>query len=282
MRQLFELIYRFRAFFIFMLVEVVCFWMLIGKSEFHNAAFFNTSNRLIASVFTVKQKINRYFNLVKVNNDLVRENAFLRELIRAEQERKVVSDTSVSVMDATRVNPYDTALQFEYIPARVINNSFRLTNNFITLNKGTDHGIQPEMGVTSSDGIIGQVKAASDRYATVYSLLHSEMYVSSMIHRLGVYCTAKWQGGSPIEANLLYVPRHVTVQPGDSIVTSGYNAIFPPGVPIGKVESVDIEENETFYDIQIRLFNDFTRLSYVYVIKNKFKAEKDSIENIHE
>lgn len=282
MRQLFELIYRFRAFFIFMLMEVVCLWLIIQQSEYHNAAFFNTSNSLVASVFKAKQRVNRYFFLVKVNNDLVKENAYLRELIRSGQNRDIVKDTVSTVGDKPLFYDTDSTMKYEYIPARVINNSFRLTNNFITINKGRDHGVKPEMGVISSDGIVGQVKAASRNYATIYSVLHSEMYISSMIKRIGVFCTTKWQGGSPVEADILYVPRHVSVQPGDSIVTSGYNAIFPPGVPIGKVESVEIAENETFYDINISLFNDFTRLSYVYLIKNNFKTEKDSLEMINE
>jgi len=74
----------------------------------------------------------------------------------------------------------------------------------------------------------------------------------------------------------------VNVQPGDSIVTSGYNAVFPPGIPVGIVETIEIEENETFYNIVIRLTNDFSRISYVYLIKNKLKVEKDSVESVNE
>ena len=103
-----------------------------------------------------------------------------------------------------------------------------------------------------------------------------------MVKRLGVFCTTKWQGNDPTRANVLYVPKHVEVQPGDSIVTSGYNAVFPPGIPVGIIEKIDIQENETFYDIVIRLTNDFSRISYVYLINNKFKNEKDSLESINE
>lgn len=282
MRQLFELIYRYRAFFTFALLEVISFWLIIGNSKVHNAAFFNTSNRLIASVYTLKNKVYQYFNLTNVNNDLVRENAFLRELIEEEQKRRQLTDTELWELDTMRVNPSDTSQQYEYIPARVINNSFRLTNNYITVDKGSLHGIEPEMGVISSGGIVGQVKVVSRKYSTIFSLLHSEMFVSSMVKRLGVFCTTKWQGNDPTRANVLYVPKHVEVQPGDSIVTSGYNAVFPPGIPVGIIEKIDIQENETFYDIVIRLTNDFSRISYVYLINNKFKNEKDSLESINE
>jgi rod shape-determining protein MreC len=282
MRQLFELIYRYRAFFTFVFLEVISFWLIIGNSKVHNAAFFNTSNRLIASVYTLKNEVYQYFNLANVNNDLVRENAFLRELIEEEQKRRQLTDSEWWELDTIRINPSDTAQQYEYIPARVINNSFRLTNNYITVDKGSLHNIKPEMGVISSGGIVGQVKVVSRKYSTIFSLLHSEMFVSSMIQRLGVFCTTKWQGKDPTRANVLYVPKHVDVQPGDSIVTSGYNAVFPPGIPVGIIEKIDIQENETFYNIVIRLTNDFSRISYVYLINNKFKIEKDSLESINE
>jgi rod shape-determining protein MreC len=282
MRQLFELIYRYRAFFTFVFFEVICFWVIIGNSKVHNAAFFNTSNRLIASTYKIKNEIYQYFSLTNVNNDLVRENAFLRELLEEEQKQLQIAETKIWDLDTLRINPTDTSQQYEYIPARVINNSFRLTNNYITVDKGSLNGIEPEMGVISSGGIVGQVKVVSRKYSTIFSLLHSEMFVSSMIKRLGVFCTTKWQGNDPARANVLYVPRHVEIHPGDSIVTSGYNAVFPPGIPVGIVESIDIEENETFYNIVILLANDFSRVSYVYLISNKFKVEKDSLESVNE
>jgi rod shape-determining protein MreC len=282
MRQLFELIYNYRAFFTFIIFEVLCIWLIVGNSKMHNAAFFNTSNRLISSTFRMKNGVYQYFNLTSVNMELARENAFLREMIEKEQKRLRLSDQSIVSLDTLNINPSDTTLQFEYIPARVINNSFRFTNNFITVDKGRINDIKPEMGVISSKGIVGQVKVVSGNYSTIFSLLHSEMFVSSMIERLGVYCTAKWQGNDPSIANLLYVPRHVDVKTGDKIVTSGYNSVFPPGIPVGIVENVEIEPNETFYDIEIRLANDFSRISHVYLISNKFKFEKDSLERINE
>ena len=282
MRQLFELIYRYRAFFTFVFFEVMSFWLIIGNSKVHNAAFFNTSNRLIASIYRMKNEVYQYFSLTNVNDDLVRENAFLRELIEEEQKQRQKTDTEIWELDTLLVNPTDTARQYEYIPARVINNSFRSTNNYITVDKGSLNGIKPEMGVISSGGIVGMVKVVSKKYSTIFSLLHGEMFISSMIKRLGVFCTTKWQGNDPTRANVLYVPRHVKLQPGDSIVTSGYNAVFPPGIPVGIVETIEIEENETFYNIVIRLTNDFSSISYVYLINNKFKVEKDSVERVNE
>ena len=275
MRRLFLLIYQYRGFFSFIVLEVIAFWLIIGNSTFHNAAFFNTSNRIVASIFGLRQGIYQYFNLVNENDNLAKENAFLRDLISRQRMGILPADTALW-------QSVDSTLQYEYIPAKVINNSTMRINNYITVDKGRKDGLEPGMGAISSFGLAGIVKTVSNRYATLYSLLHGDVQVSSYLSPAGVFCTTKWDGIDPVYASLLYVPRHVEIQVGDSITSSGYNAIFPEGIPIGRVYSFEIEENETFYDITVELSTDFQALSHVYVIKNYFKQEKDSAEMLNE
>lgn len=275
MRRLFLLIYQYRAFFTFISLEVIAFYLIIGNNTFHNAAFFNTSNRIVASIFGLSQGIYQYFNLVNENDNLAKENAFLRDLISKQRVEIIRADT-------TLFQPGDTATQYEYIPAKVISNSTRRNNNYITVDKGRKDGLEPGMGAISSFGVAGVVKTVSNRYATLYSLLHGDVQVSSFLSPSDVFCTIKWDGIDPMYASLLYVPRHVQIQVGDTITTSGYNAVFPEGIPIGRVHSFEIEENETFYSISVELSTDFQALSHIYVIQNYFRQEKDSVELLNE
>jgi len=275
MRRLFLLIYQYRAFFTFILLEVISFWLVIGNSTFHNAAFFNTSNNIVASIFGLRQGVYQYFNLVNENDNLAKENAFLRDLI----SRRTIE---IGEADTSLIPSEDTVIQYAYIPAKVINNSTRKINNYITVDKGRKNGLEPGMGAISSFGVVGVIKTVSNNYATLYSLLHGEMQISSLLSRLGVFCTTKWDGIDPLYANLLYIPRHVNLQMGDTITTSGYNAIFPEGIPIGRIKSYDIEENETFYDVTLELSSDFQSLSHVYLISNYYRQEKDSVELLNE
>jgi rod shape-determining protein MreC len=275
MRRLFLLIYQYRAFFTFILLEVFSFWLVIGNSTFHNAAFFNTSNKVVASIFGLRQGVYQYFNLAKENNNLAKENAFLRDLISRQKLR-------IEEVDSTFMVSEDTTVQYTYIPAKVINNSTRKSNNYITVDKGRKDGIETGMGAISSFGVVGVVKTVSNRYATLYSLLHGDMQVSSLLSRLGVFCTTKWDGIDPLYASLLYIPRHVELQEGDTVTTSGYNAIFPEGIPIGTIKSYGIEENETFYNVIIELSSDFQSLSHVYLIDNYYRQEKDTVELLNE
>lgn len=275
MRRLFLLIYQYRAFFTFIVLEILSFWLVIGTSTFHNAAFFNTSNSVVASIFGLRQGVYQYFNLANENDNLAKENAFLRDLITQNQ-------VQVQNADSTLLSLADTAIQYNYIPAKVINNSTQKTNNYLTVDKGSRDGLEPGMGAISSFGVVGVVKTVSNNYATLYSLLHGEMQVSSLLSRLGVFCTTKWDGLDPLYASLLYIPRHVELQVGDSITTSGYNAFFPEGIPIGQIKEFSIDENETFYNVIVELSSDFQSLSHVYIIQNYYRQEKDSVEVLNE
>lgn len=168
--------------------------------------------------------------------------------------------------------------EYPLVPARVLNNSLRAVDNYLTLNVGTADGVQPGLGVLSAGGVVGQVKSASEHYATVFSLLHSKMAVAAKIKRDGTFGSVKWPGEDYSHALLDYIPRQNRLAVGDSVVTSGYNAIFPEGVFVGTVESFVKEPDKNFWTVHLRLGVDFSRLTYVYVVHNRPRTERDSLE----
>ena len=272
MKRLFQFIYYYRAFFTFLFFEIICALIIAGSGKYQSSTFFNTANFISSTVFTVKNDIGNYFSLKKHNRDLARENAFLRQIISESEQNRKLSLPDYQGTDSAFTN------QYEYITAKVINNSVRRINNYLTINKGKKDGVEPGMGVISSWGIVGKIRASSRDFSTVFSLLHSDMLVSSEIRRNNVICTTTWTGEDPDHADLMYVPRHIKIFKGDTVVTSGYNAMFPENIPIGVIDNFWINENETFYHIKVKLATDFRTISYVYVIKNNFSAEKDSLE----
>lgn len=271
MQRLLLLIYNYRAFLVFLLLEVICWWLIVQNNQYQSAAFFNTSNQVAGDVLQVQSNINNYFKLNRINQTLAEENALLREMVAGKNQMYNYL-MAQQIPDTAQFNN-----NYEFIVAKVINNSTARLDNFLTINKGYKHGIEPGMGVISGNGIVGQVKTASQNFSTVYSLLHADMMISSLITSSGTFCTTKWAGKDPQVADLLYVPRHIDINEGDSVITSGFNAVFPEDVLIGTVESISLRSNATFYDIQIRLSNDFFQLSYVYVVKNRHKNEIDSL-----
>ncbi len=271
MLRLFQFIVRYQASLFFVALEILCSWLIIRNNRYQSAAFFNSSNRIAGSIHNLNYNITSYFDLKQVNNELVNENARLHDQVTVLQDQLKQTQINLAVKNL-RIDKYS------FIPARVINNSTRRVNNYITIDKGIDHQVHTDMAVINNQGIVGKVKTASDRFATVTSVLHPDVLTSALLKASNTLCTVKWDGRNPRKAQVLYVPRHVEVNVGDSVVCSGFNAVYPPGVPIGVVSQVDIKEESTFYDIELTFATSFDQLSYVFVVANNTKEEKDSLE----
>ncbi len=268
MQRLFKFIYQYRSFFTFITLEILCFFLIIQNNRFQSASFFNSTNFVSASILNLTTDIQDYFYLDEVNQRLAEENARLQKLI---EDQAIVDSTAIKI---------DSVYQFKFITARVINNATKWQNNSLTIDKGLMDGIEREMGVLGSGGVVGKVRYASNRYGVLTSLLHSKFTVSSRIKNKVELCTTEWDGVDPGYVQIRFVPRHHVIEIGDSVLTSGYNAIFPKDIPIGVITDINISPEETFYSITAKLVNDFSTLSYVHVVVNRFKIEKDSIESL--
>jgi len=269
MQRILLFLYRLRAFLLFVLLEVVAIWLIVTYNSPQGAAFFNSSNQVSGRVLTLQDSFMEYFYLSSANDALAEKNA---QLIKELQYYQRPADSVHFNLDSTLL------YNFEFRSAKIINNSIHLNQNHLTLNKGRRHGVREGMGVFNEEGIIGRVKGVSTNFASVISLLHTEVLVSSKIKRTDVFGSTKWDGKDPQKAKLIYVPRHVQIQAGDTIVTSGYNSVFPEGINIGVVEEVGTGEETNYLDITIKLTADFSKLTYVYLVENTMEAELDSLQ----
>lgn len=267
MLRLLNFLYYYRAFLTFLSLEVLCAWLWIENSQYQNTKFFNSANRFAASIISFSERTRQYFSLVEVNRELADENATLRTLVE-----------QLALREETLLLPTDTLVRYDFVSARVINNTVAKFKNHLTINRGTDMGLLPGMAVVSGVGAVGKIKSVSEHFSVVTSLLNTDEQVSSLLKRTGNFGTAQWDGTDPRVINLLYIPRHVQPQAGDSVVTSGYNAVFPEGILVGIVREVDLKKEAQFYDIRVELAQDFRRLAFVKVIKSQLKRELDSLE----
>ncbi|MEQ8425594.1 MAG: rod shape-determining protein MreC, partial [Cyclobacteriaceae bacterium] len=208
-----------------------------------------------------------------INSELAAENAELRT--KLEQRNQSLYNLEVrEIQDPEIIN------RFDYVSAKVINNSVERFKNFITIDKGADDGIEPGMAVISSAGAIGKVKSVSDHYAVLISLLNTDEFTSCVIRRTSHFGSVNWDGRDPRFSHLNFIPRHANPTVGDTIVTSGFNAVFPEGILVGVVEEVTLGPEAQFYDIKVRLAQDFSRLAFVEIVRSNLMAEKDSLEQV--
>jgi rod shape-determining protein MreC len=272
MERLLNFLYSYRAFFTFLLLELFCAWLVVENNQYQSTRFFNSSNRLAANIIGLSQGVREYFSLRDINTSLAEENALLRTQLEK-------SNQSIYSLDVREIKDSVLINRFEYVSAKVINNSTNLFKNYITINKGRNEGIEPGMAVISGEGAVGKVKSVSEHFAVLISILNIDENVSSVIKRTQYIGTSKWNGTDPRFTNLMYIPRHALPIVGDTVVTSGYNAIFPEGIMVGIIKEVNLKEEALFWDIKVQLAHDFAKLAFVAVVKSNMKAEKDSLEN---
>jgi rod shape-determining protein MreC len=258
-----------------LLLELFCAWLIIRNNQYQSAQFFNSSNSFVAGLNSFTNDVREYFSLRETNQFQAEEIARLRSRVE-KQALQLENSEGSQIKDSTLLNRY------EFISAKVVNNSVHRFTNFLTIDKGKDANIQPGMAVISPLGIVGKVKNVSKHYSVVTSLLNIDVMVSAFIKRTGHYGTIQWDGHDPDIVKLNFIPRHVNPVEGDTIVTSGYNAVFPQGVSIGIIEKIDLSNEALFYDLKVRVSQDFRKLSYVSIVKSNLKHELDSLHQILE
>lgn len=266
MRKLFDFLYRNRALLLLFVLEFFCFRLIINSHRYQEAQFLNSSNAVAASVLEFSRMTDNYFGLRETNEALAWENARLRSQLAA------MAETRPAVFDSSAQRPFD------FITARVVDNSTGQSRNFITINKGSTDSIAPGMAVIGQSGIVGKVKAVSKHFSLITSILNTDEYVSVQVRRTGNFATLHWDGVDGAYARLLYLPRHASVWAGDTVLTSGYNAIFPRNLPVGIVRNVDLPSNAVFYEVTVELSQDFSRLQFVDVIRSRNVPEIDSLQ----
>ncbi|WP_143962552.1 rod shape-determining protein MreC [Litoribacter populi] len=268
MQRILLFLYSLRVFLIFIGLEVLAIWLIFSYNSPQGAVFFNSSNYFAGSVLQARDGVTGYFTLGAANEALAEKNA---ELLSRLSVTMQPADSAYLEIDSV------LAGQHEFRSAKVINNSIRLNQNNITLNKGRKHGVREGMGVFNEQGVVGRVKGVTENFSSVISLLHTELLLSSKVKSSSVFGSTKWDGKSSRQAKLLYVPRHVNLLEGDTVVTSGYNAVFPEGIMIGVVDEVKKGTETNYLDITINLSTDFSRLTYVYLVENPMEEELDSL-----
>lgn len=270
MRNLFLFLWKYNFFILFLLLETVCGYLVVQNNNFQRASFINSTNKIAAEVNSTVSAVTEYINLRTTNDALSRQNASLRGLMP--DVFYIDSALHQLVVDTVRTR------QYSFMTAKVVNNSVNRRNNYLTLSKGSEQGVQPEDGVISDDGLVGIVKDVSPHYCSVMSFLHKDTKISARVKKSGYIGSLVWDGTDPTEGALKDIAKHVKVLKGDTIVTSSFSSIFPEGIMVGTVASVDANTGDNFQDIKIRLSTPFGKLTYVYIVKNLNKQEQKELE----
>ena len=283
MRNLLEFLAKYNHWFVFLILEVVSMVLLFQYNSYQGSAWFSSANALTGKLYEWDANVETFFSLTKVNQELTQRNAYL------EQEVQKLSDSLVCVTKDSSIyhrDQFALLRNYRLIPAKVVANSVDKPGNLMTIDKGSADGIHKDMGVISGTGVVGIVYLVAEHYAIVIPVLNTKSNISCMIQNRGYFGYLRWKGGVSDLAYLEEVPRHAHFKLGDYVVTSGYSAVFPPGVRVGRILHVFNSADGLSYRVQLRLSTDFARLRDVCVIDDTamkerleiMRAAQDSIE----
>ncbi|HIY89426.1 MAG TPA: rod shape-determining protein MreC [Candidatus Bacteroides pullicola] len=266
MRNLLNFLVKYNYWFLFILLEVASFVLLFRFNRYQQSVFFTSANAVAGKLYEVTGSIAAYFHLKETNEDLLDHNIRLEQRV-AQLERTLLDARS----DTTLYHSLDSVPRdhsYSLYKARIIKNSLNRLDNYLTLDKGSADSIRPEMGVVSANGVVGIVYKTTPHYALVISLLNSKSSLSCKIQGSDYFGYLKWEGGDSQYAYLRDLPRHAEFSVGDTVVTSGYSAVFPPGLLVGYIDEMSDSHDGLSYLLKIRLATDFGRVSDVRVIAN--------------
>lgn len=269
MQQIINFIIRNKNFLLSLLLFSISMVLTIQTHSYHKSKFFNSANFLTGGIYNSMNNFTGYLNLKSQNQVLAEENSRLKKRLYNSKNKK----------DSTYIDTSSYKDIYKFTVANIIRNTYSGSNNVILLNKGKKHGLKEDLGVISSKGIVGVIDGTSKNYATVVSILSTTSKISAQLKKTNHYGSLIWDTKSPHYVQLTDIPKIAPVKKGDTIITSGYSAIFPKGVPIGVIHNFKLDAAENYYEINVKLFNDMTNLEHVYTIENVEAREIKTLLN---
>jgi rod shape-determining protein MreC len=230
-------------------------------------AFAEMQRAATSTLSSAQDSWQNYFALQQIrqeNEQLRREVTTLR--VSLEQERTVAQETRAlkQLLDLKSGAGFDTAA------ASVIGSGADPEFRTITIDKGTQDGLRADMAVISPAGVVGRILMTTARAAKVQLIIDRDAAAGVMIERSRVIGIVTGVGSAEdlgFKAGLIdldYVPGSADVKPGDRVVTSGIDGIYPKGLPVGEIQSTVRAGEE--WKIRVKPAVEFSTLEAVLVV----------------
>lgn len=259
--------------FLFLALQIISLTALIRFNTYHQSIFFNTASSFNGKILDARNDVLSYFNLDDQNEALRKENIRLRTA-GTENFLFFSSDTFL-------FKNREGVAQFSYMPAKVVNNDINKTKNYFTLNRGKLQGVYVGMGVIAPTGVAGVVVDVSDHFCVAMSILNRDFKLTPKINNLVHYGNVSWNGVDSRYVQVSKISDYYQILEGQEVTTTSYAHYFPSDIPIGRIKSAKKSGDGKYLDIEVELSTDMSQLSTVYIIKNVFKQELDSLEEPH-
>ena len=214
---------------------------------------------LIGRMASPVSDVRQLLDISKENQRLRQQNFLLQlqnsQLIESYQE-------NLRLRQLIGLAPYQ---EYNGLPAKVIGHGSQVGLNSILFDIGSEKGIKPNMAIVAAEGLVGKVVAVTEKHSTGQILLDRNFRVAARVQRSRVegmfLCVngtvSKFEGAT----------QRADVKVGDTIITSGMNSMFPPGIKIGVVTQVRDTDMGLFEEVIVRPNVKFDKLEEVFVLR---------------
>lgn len=272
MKNLLEFLQRHFHWILFVVLEVLSIMLVLRHNSYQSSVWFSSANALTGRIYEWSSAVETFFSLTKVNEELVRRNFYQERQLS--QLRRLYGEATDKVAPSEQ-EALDRLEQYDIIPAKVVTSELHLNNNLLTIDKGSDDGVEAGMGVACGQGVVGVVHMTSSHYSIVIPVLNvKSSRISCAIRNRGYFGVLRWDGKDAGVAYVEDIPRHARFKRGEWVETNGYSSIFPPGVLVGQIREVYNSRDGLSYRLKVRLSTDFGRLRDVLVISDKTISER--------
>ena len=281
-------LFKYRFLGLLILLESLGAWITLSNVEYHNSRFTQLQIETAGHYQKKIKKFTRFMGLDEENQRLNTEIALLKRQLSGDSLRlnsfthtdsAHSKNSRVALGQGSSVNPWpNTSVKIDFIsPARVIFCGEAGQNNFMLLDRGSLNGIQPRMAVVQEDKIIGQVQAVSKHFARVVPLINTKIRISALHPKSQTVGILAWDAKSTRYAELIDFPIHIPIKIGDTLVSSSYSSVYPPGLRLGRIDRIEINPGAVTYKIRVFLTADYKRLDHVQVIRIALQSEREEI-----
>ena len=276
MRNLVNFIFKNIHWLLFGLLVYLSVFLIVKNNQFQRSKYLQAAQEVTGYIYSVTNYLYSYLHLKSANTDLSLRVAQLETEVHIYRSQVAACLSHSNELNALGL---DSAI-YNFIPAQVVNNSVSLLENYLILDKGSNEGIQRDMGVLSANGIVGVIDNTSPHFSKVISLLNTTYKPNGKIQHVDYdyFGPLVWDGKDAQYTYLTEIPRHVEFEPGDTVVTSGYSTVFPKGIPIGSIVDAQRQQDDNYMSIRIRLFTDFRKLNNVLIVTNRLQQEQQELE----
>ena len=271
MQNLLEFLQKYHHWFLFVVLEIISLVLLFQYNSYQGSVFFSSANAAVGSINEGRAEMESYFSLKRMNEELTMRNFYLERQVA--QLRRLYGELT---SDTTALERQGLEFLNKYlvIKAKVITNELDKPDNLMTINCGMADGVEVGMGVACGQGVVGVTYLVSDHYTVVIPVLNTSSRICCTIRGRGYFGVLRWDGKDAAVAYLEDITRHARFKRGDWVETNGYSSIFPPGVLVGKIETVYNSIDGLSYRVKVRLSTDFGRIRDVVVINDKSIEER--------